>query len=206
MDGRNLLIFTVYLIIVTYVFYKAYQSLENKVTVELESADLNEELAINNLKSLVDIDFKKMRPSYQFDELKTLMISIKNKSDIATIRINWDESSISDYEGNVRRVIRVTKGLADIPQKQVPSIIVSSQKITEELSDDRDIGSPLFKPRKLKKASQKGEPFTLRLSFKVTQPGESEQSCFVSCNLVPRKLRWTKALKIALTPLPPKKK
>ena len=206
MDGRNLLIFTVYLIIVTYVFYKAYQSLENKITIELDSAELNEELTINNLKDLVDIDFKKMRPSYQFDELKILVISIKNKSDTATIRVNWDESSISDYEGNVRRVIRVTKGLADVPQKQVPSIIVSSQKITEELSDDRDIGSPLFKTQKLKKASQKGEPFTLRLSFKIAQPGESEQSCFVNCKLLPKKLRWTNALKIALTPLPPKKR
>ncbi len=206
MDGRNLLIFTVYLIIVTYVFYKAYQSLENKITVELDSESLNQELVINDLKDLVEIDFRKMRPSYQFDELKTLMISIKNKSDIATIRVNWDESSISDYEGNVRRVIRVTKGLAEVPQKQVPSIIVSSQKITEELSDDRDLGSPLFKPQKLKKASQKGEPFTLRLSFKITQPGGSEQSGFVSCNLTPKKLRWTQALKIALTPLPPKKK
>lgn len=206
MDGRNLLIFTVYFIIVTYVFYKAYQSLENQITIELDSDDLKEKLALNNLQDLVAIDFNKMRPSYQFDELKTLMISIKNKSDIATIRINWDESSITDYEGNIRRVIRVNKGLTDIPQKQVPSIIVSGQKITEELSDDRDIGSPLFKTQKLKKASQKGEPFILRLSLKITQPGASEQSGFVSCNLIPQQLRWTKALKIALTPLPPKKK
>lgn len=208
MDSRNLLVLTVYLIIVTYVFYKAYQSLETQVTVELDTAFLNEELEANELKDIVDIDFKKLRPSYQLDELKTLRISIKNKSSeesAITIRVNWDESSITNYEGNVSRIIRVTKGIAEIPQKQVPSIIVANQKIDEELSDDKDLNGNLFKVERLKKAAQKSDPFTLRLSFKVSEHGAGERSCFVNCKLIPKKLRWTKALVIALTP-PPKKK
>ncbi len=208
MDNRNLLVFTVYLIIVTYVFYKAYQSLETQVTIDLDTESLNEELVANDLKDIVDIDFKKLKPSYQLDDVKVLKIGIKNKSSeesAITIRINWDESSITNYEGNVSRIIRVTKGLSEVPQKQVPSIIVANQKIEEELSDDKDLGGNLFKVQKLKKAAQKGDPFTLRLSFKVSQPGAAERACFVNCKLVPKKLRWTKALVIALTP-PPKKK
>jgi hypothetical protein len=207
MDSRNLLVLTVYLIIVAYVFYKAYQSLENKVTLELDTSFLNEELEENGLKDLVEIDFKKLRPSYQLDELKTLKIGIKNKSpeeSAITIRVNWDESSITNYEGNVSRLVRVTKGLAEIPQKQVPSIIVANQKIEEDLSDDKDLNGTLFKVEKLKKAARKGDPFTLRLSFRISQPGADERFSFVKCNLTPRKLRWTKALSIALTP-PPKK-
>jgi hypothetical protein len=208
MDSRNLLVFTVYIIIVIYVFYKAYQSLETQITLELDNAFVNDELTTNGIKNIVDIDFKKLKPSYQLDDLKTLRIGIKNKSSedsAITIRVNWDESSITNYEGNVSRIIRVTKGLGEIPQKQVPSIIVANQKIDEELSDDKDINGNLFKVEKLKKASKKSEPFTLRLSFKISQPGAAERSCFVNCKLIPKKLRWTKALVIALTPLPKKK-
>lgn len=208
MDSRNLLVFTVYIIIVIYVFYKAYQSLETQITLELDNAFVNDELTNNGIKELVDIDFKKLKPSYQLDDLKRLRIGIKNKSSeesAITIRVNWDESSITNYEGNVSRIIRVSKGLAEIPQKQVPSIIVANQKIDEELSDDKDINGNLFKVEKLKKASKKSEPFTLRLSFKISQPGTGERSCFVNCKLIPKKLRWTKALLIALTPLPKKK-
>lgn len=208
MDSRNLLVFTVYIIIVIYVFYKAYQSLETQVTLESDNEFLKDELTTNGIKDIVDIDFKKLKPSYQLDDLKTLRIAIKNKSSeesAITIRINWDESSITNYEGNVSRIIRVSKGLAEIPQKQVPSIIVANQKIDEELSDDKNLNGNLFKVEKLKKATKKSEPFTLRLSFKISQPGAAERSCFVNCKLTPKKLRWTKALVIALTPLPKKK-
>jgi hypothetical protein len=208
MESRNLLIITVYIIIVTYVFYKAYQSLETQVTIELDNESLNKELEDKGLKDIVEIDFKKLKPSYQLDELKSLRINVKNKSpedSAITVRVNWDESSITNYEGNVSRIVRVTKGLAEIPQKQVPSIIVANQKIDEEISDDKDINGTLFKVEKLRKACKQGQPFTLRLSFKVSQPGKSEYSCFINCQLFPRKLRWTKALSIALTP-PPKKK
>lgn len=208
MDNRNLLVLTVYIIIVIYVFYKAYQSLETQITLEVDNAFINDELTTNEIKDIVDIDFKKLKQSYQLDDLKTLRIGIKNKSSeesAITIRVNWDESSITNYEGNVSRIIRVTKGLSEIPQKQVPSIIVANQKLDEELSDDKDLSGNLFKVEKLKKASKKSEPFTLRLSFKLSQPGAVERSCFVNCKLTPRKLRWTKALVIALTPLPKKK-
>ena len=208
MDNRNLLVFTVYLIIVTYVFYKAYQSLETQITIDLDTASLNEELVANDLKDIVDIDFKKLKPSYQLDEVKNLKIGIKNKSpeeSAITLRVNWDESSITNYEGNVSRLIRVTKGLSEVPQKQVPSIIVANQKVEEDLSDDKDLGGNLFKVQKLKKAAQKADPFILRLSFKVSQPGAADRTRFINCKLIPKKLRWTKALVIALTP-PPKKK
>lgn len=210
MSGSNLLILTVYLIVVAYVLYKANKSLESKITLELDTANLNNQLEANNLNGLVDINFKKNRPSYQYDELKTIMVTIQNKFDEATqaiIRVNWDESSIIDYENALVRTIRVSKGMAEIPQKQVPTVITPGQKIDQEISDDKDIGAPLFpKTLKFRAAVLKGIPFYVRLSLKIAQPGKDERSCFISCKLSPRKLRWTRALAIELTPKPPKKK
>jgi hypothetical protein len=97
MESRNLLIITVYIIIVTYVFYKAYQSLETQVSIELDTESLNQQLEMYDLKGLIDINFNKMKRKYQFDELQTLVLTIKNKlpdHTQATIRIVWDESSI----------------------------------------------------------------------------------------------------------------
>ena len=210
MDSRNLLILTVYLIIVAYVFYKAYSSLENLITLELDTEELNQQLEIYELKGLIDISFKKMKPKYQFDELKTLTVTIKNKfaeNTQTTIRINWDESSIIDFEDSPRRTIRVdlTKGLTEVPEKQVPTPLTPNQKIDENLTDDQHLTSALFKVNQFKKATQKGQPFHLRLSLNVSQPGKSDRFCLVRCSLIPRKLNWTKALSISLTPLPKKK-
>ena len=100
MDGKNLLIFTVYLIVVVYVFYKAYSSLENQVTIELDAESLKQQLSLYNLNGLIDISFKKMFAKYEFDDLKTVVVTIKNKFEEdtkKTIRINLDESSIIDF-------------------------------------------------------------------------------------------------------------
>lgn len=205
MENLNLLIFTVYIIIVVYVFYKAYQSLESQVTIDPNYDVINKELELNGLKEVVEISFKKLRRSYQINQLKTLMIGIRNKSENSFIRVNWDESSITDFDGITGRLIRVTRGLTEIPQKQVVSVAVPGQKLEEEISDDKDIAGLLFKPAKLRKATLKGNPFYLGLSLKIAELGGVERSYFLRCEMMPRKLRWTKALAIALTP-PPKKK
>jgi len=210
MESRNLLILTVYLIIVTYVFYKAYQSLETQVSIELDTESLNQQLEMYELKGLIDINFNKMKRKYQFDELQTLVLTIKNKlpdHPQATIRIVWDESSIIDFEDSPRRTIReaLTKGLTEVPEKQNPTPLTPNQKIDENLTDEQHLGKPLFKIDQFKKAAKKGQPFYLRLTLSVSKPGQRDRFCLVRCSLIPRKLSWTKALSIALTP-PPKKK
>ena len=44
MDSRNLLIFTVYLIIVSYVLYQAYKALGNQVVIDTDYSSLNQQL------------------------------------------------------------------------------------------------------------------------------------------------------------------
>jgi uncharacterized protein YpmB len=71
MESVNLLIFTVYIIVVTYVFYQAYKSLENQVTITLDKDALDRQLEEQELKNSVEIKFK-LKSRYSLDGLKTL--------------------------------------------------------------------------------------------------------------------------------------
>ena len=204
MDSRNLLIFTVYLIVVIYVFYQAYKSLDNQIVISPDSDYLNRQLEEQNLKEIVDIKFK-FKPRYRLDELTKLMINIKNISQEETIRVDWDESSITDFDNVTGRVIRLAPGMTDVPQNQAISIIVPNRMIEEELSDDKSIIGSLFKPDKLKKATAKSSPFYLRLFFTVSNLANTKRSYTLFCQFIPKKLHWAKALTLELKPKPSKK-
>lgn len=202
MDSRILLVFTVYLIVVTYVLYQAYKSLDNQVVIQLDSTDLNRQLSEQELSDVAEIKFR-LRDSYRLDEITKLPLILKNISLETTILIDWDQSSITDFDNSVARVIRLTPGMTEIPQKQVASIIVPGQVLEAELSDDKTIAGSLFKPGKLKKAAATATPFRLRLFLTISHLG-IEHFHTLSCQFIPKKLGWTKALVIALKPKPPK--
>jgi hypothetical protein len=199
MDSRNLLIFTVYLIIVSYVLYQAYKALGNQVVIDTDYSSLNQQLEEQEIKELIDIKFK-FKDRYKLDELTKMMISIKNTSQEDTIRVDWDESSITDFDKVTGRVIRLATGMTNIPQSQAVSIIVPGRIIQEELSDDKSIISPLFKPAKIKEASIKNNPFYLRLFLTISNPTGAKRSYTLRCKFIPKPLGLAKALSIELKP------
>jgi hypothetical protein len=199
MDSRNLLIFTVYLIIVSYVLYQAYKALGNQVVIDTDYSSLNQQLEEQEIKKLIDIKFK-FQDRYKLDELTKLMISIKNTSEEDTIRVDWDESSITDFDKVTGRVIRLATGMTNIPQSQAVSIIVPGRIIQEELSDDKSILSPLFKPAKIKEASVKNNPFYLRLFLTISSPTGAKRSYTLRCKFIPKPLHFAKALSLELKP------
>jgi len=199
MDSRNLLIFTVYLIIVSYVLYQAYKALGNQVVIETDYSSLTQQLEEQEIKDLIDIKFK-FKDRYKLDELTKLMIIIKNTSEEDTIRVDWDESSITDFDKVTGRVIRLATGMTNIPQSQAVSIIVPGRIIQEELSDDKSILSPLFKPAKIKEASVKNNPFYLRLFLTISSPTGAKRSYTLRCKFIPKPLHFAKALSIELKP------
>jgi hypothetical protein len=197
--SRNLLIFTVYFICVTYIFYQAYKSLDTKVTIETDSDYTNDQLTEQDLGDVIELKFK-FRDSYKLSDLTKLPISIKNISPESTVHVIWDQSSITDFQQVTGRVIRLTPGMTDIPQSQAVSIIVPGQIIETDLSDDNSVTGPLFKPEKLRKATEKPDPFSLRLFLKITDPVKDERSCPLRCRFIPKKLSLRKALGIAMKP------
>jgi hypothetical protein len=202
-DSRNLLVFTVYCIVVVYVFYQAYKSLGNQVVVELDSRDLNRQLDEEELRDVVDIKFR-FRDSYRLDELTRLMLIMKNISEETTIRVDWDESSIADFDNSTDRVIRLAPGTTEIPQKQVITPLLPGQSLESELTGEKAIPGSLFKPAKLKNAADRSKPFRLRLVLTTSHLGSDQNFHSLSCQFFPQKLRWTKALTIAMKPKKPK--
>jgi hypothetical protein len=203
MDAPNLLILTVYILIVAYIFYQAYQSLDSKVTIETNNEYLNQDLEEQQLKQLIDIKFK-FQNSYDLDQLTKLQLSIQNISLEDTVYVDWNLSSITDFDKVTARVIRLTKGMKEIPQSQAITTILPGQKIEEDLSDDKSIVAPLFKPEKLKKALAKATPFSLRLFLIVSNLDGTKRSSPLHCQFIPRKLGLAKALTLALKPKKPK--
>lgn len=199
MSSTDFLIVTVYCIIVSYVFYLANRSLGDQVRIEPDYKSLNRELERQELNGLLDIKFK-LRPKYGFPDLTRLPISIKNTSPDATIRVEWDECAITDFDNVTERVIKLVSGMTDLPQKQAVSIIVPGRNLEEELSHEKAITKPLFKEVKLRKALEKPKPFSLRLRLKVTNPTSDERLYTVRCDFLPRKLGWAKAYSLALKP------
>jgi len=194
----NLFVVTVYLIIVALTFSKAVESLESQIVIKGDSDFLNEQLEEHELKELLEIKFK-LAPSYKIAEFKHLPFNIKNKSENSSIDIDWDRSSIMDFENGGRRAIRVLDDDQEVPQKQVATILVAGENRDIKVSDEK-FNDPLFAEKKLKKATEKADPFHLRLSLKLIEGDAKTRTCCLSLRFIPKKLLWTKAISLALKP------
>ncbi|MFE1745461.1 hypothetical protein [Coleofasciculus sp. H7-2] len=208
MDDRNLLILTVYIICVTYVLYRVFKSVDrNQVIVHLDGESLNGQLEAQNLKDRVDIQFK-LEKRYQLDQLRQLSIQIDNQSPDHSIDVDWDRSSLTDFDGRSRRVIRLTPSMIlDLSQHQVFSFIGAGKTLKEKLTveevlqrdsqtDVLKISAPLFDPSKLKKLS--GTDNTLQFSLMLVlhllrSTGETGNSVIhiLSCDFTVKKAPWT---------------
>lgn len=198
-NSADLLIFTVYVIVTSYILYQAYKSLEIKVVIAPDLDYINQQLEEKEIKDIIDISFK-FAPSYRIEDLTKIPIVIKNKTKDESIHVDWDECTITDFDGVSARAIRIAPGIVDVPQKQALDKIAPNRKIDENLSDDKSIKGSLFKPLKLKKAAAKKTPFFLRLFFTRVNIAGGRASYAVECRFLPKKLRLKKAITLAFKP------
>lgn len=154
---RNLLIFTLFFIIVAYVLYRATNSMQDKAIIKWDKEGLKKQLA--SLRDVV-VDFV-IAPQYKLDQLRELTVIIENKSSVYNLIVDWDQCVLTDVEGRSRRVIRVFTGMtADVFQGQASSFIPQGQKLRENITDEESlkqesngswkVTSPLFDLDKLK--------------------------------------------------------
>ncbi|MFP5272310.1 hypothetical protein [Coleofasciculus sp.] len=195
--ARNVLVLTIYFIVVALVFNRAFQSLDKLVNFETDSAYLNKELSANKLQDILNVKFS-FAEKYELDELHRLCMSIENKSKDVFVEIDWKQCFISDFDKRIRRAIRVIPGKNEAAA-QSPSTILPGQTLKEEISDEK-IGSPLFDPKKLQAAADKTDYFYLRLFLKISEANVGGRSCNLRCQFIAKNLSWQKALALALQP------
>ncbi len=90
---QNLVVLTLYIIGVSYVFNRMIESIDDQVKFEFKKGIVDEQLKEQNLQDQIGISCK-LKSSYPIDDLKDLLISIENKSDNIAVYVDWDNSSL----------------------------------------------------------------------------------------------------------------
>ncbi|MBH8551803.1 hypothetical protein I8751_05305 [Nostocaceae cyanobacterium CENA357] len=154
-SDQNLVVLTLYIIGVSYVFNLMVESIDDQVKFAYKKATVEDQLKEQNLQDQIGISFK-LNASYSLgkpeEELKELLISIENKSDNLAIYVDWDSSTlVFETTKQSRRVIRKSPGLTrDLGVPQVPSLIAPkktlSEAVTAENVFERDPVSAIYKP------------------------------------------------------------
>ncbi|NEO27615.1 MAG: hypothetical protein F6K03_12160 [Kamptonema sp. SIO4C4] len=176
----NLLILVVYGIVVAYVFYQMWLDLDECVSLTFEKEELAKTLENLELTGFVDVTFK-LKDLYKPEALRELEVTIQNKAETRSLLVIWERCTLANFKGKALRVIRVIPGMSlDLSQSQTYSFIAPGQQIKEKITvesalkandhGELAIAAPLFKPKKLEKAAEKGDRFTLRLVIEMTQP------------------------------------
>ena len=218
MNQTDLIILVVYLLVITYVIYQAINSLEAQTIIRFDRAALEqvlkqEKIADISLNNFIDISFS-TQGRFKFSEQPaTLGAIIQNRSNTATVTIDWDNSSITNHIGRVRRVIRLVPNLqpSDLSEPQVKSTIPPSRSLQVTLvpedilkpNDDKTGVVPkgaIVSMAEVEKDKgtyakfidrQTALQFTLRLLFQiinVTDGAKREYWCFVPCTFVIEKI------------------
>ncbi|RCJ30908.1 hypothetical protein A6770_20505 [Nostoc minutum NIES-26] len=131
-SDQNLVVLTLYIIGVSYVFNLMVESIDDKIKFEFQKAVVDDQLKEQNLQDQIGISFK-LNASYSFDDLKELLVSIENKSDNLAVYVDWDNSSlVAEYSKQSRRVIRKSPDLTrDLAVPQSPSLIAPGKTLSE---------------------------------------------------------------------------
>ncbi|MBW4616022.1 MAG: hypothetical protein KME21_22605 [Desmonostoc vinosum HA7617-LM4] len=132
---QNLVVLTIYIIGVSYAFNRMVESIDDQIKFEFKKAVVEEQLNQQNLQDKIGISFK-LKPSYSYDDLKDLALSVENKSDNIAIYVDWDNSSlVVEHSKQSRRVIRKSPDLTrDLAVPQSPSLIAPKKTLTETVT------------------------------------------------------------------------
>ncbi|MEH2258499.1 hypothetical protein [Nostoc sp.] len=222
-SDQNLVVLTIYIIGVSYVFNRMIESIDDQVKFEFKKGIVEEQLKEHNLDDKIGISFK-LKSSYPIDDLKDLGISIENKSDNVAVYVDWDNSSlVVEHSKQSRRVIRKSPDLTrDLAVPQSPSLIAPKKTLSETVTAedvfqrDQVAGTylakkPLIDINGLQKGqkklyndfiSRKKElDFSLQLVLRISEVrlglapgGDFPPISIINCPFTVRKLPWTYAL------------
>ncbi|MBD2505485.1 hypothetical protein [Anabaena azotica] len=221
---QNLLVLTIYIIGVTYVFNQMISSIDERIKYNYKKAVVDDQLKQQELDAKIDISFK--FSSYNsYDEVKELSITIENKSDDVAVYVDWDNSSIVvEHTKQSRRVIRRSPDLTrDLAVPQSPSLIVPKKSLSASITAEDvlklengtySVSKPLIDITGLKSGGPpqkklygdfinrgKELEFSLQLVMRLTKvraglaPGaEYPPISIINCPFTIKKLPWTYAL------------
>ncbi len=222
-SDQNLIILTIYIIVVSYVFNRMVESIDDQIKFEFKKGTVEDQLKEQNLDDKIGISFK-FKSSYPIDDLKDLSMSIENKSENIAVYVDWDNSSlVVEHSKQSRRVIRKSPDLTrDLAVPQSPSLIAPKKTLSETVTAEdvfqRDQATGTYSAKKPLvdiNGLQKGQKklyndfinrrkeldFSLQLVLRISEvrggiaPGVNfPPISIINCPFTVRKLPWTYAL------------
>jgi hypothetical protein len=136
---NNLLILTLYIIGITYIFNQMIESIDDQIRIIFEKASVDEQLKAKNLQDKIGISFS-LSTLYKIEDPKTLSINIENKSDNLAIYVEWDNCAFEEFDGVSRRVIRISPNVTrDLAVAQSTSLIVPKKTLKEQVAPESSI-------------------------------------------------------------------
>ncbi|MDZ8184169.1 MAG: hypothetical protein RMX96_04810 [Nostoc sp. ChiSLP02] len=221
-SDQNLIVLTIYIIGVIYVFNRMVESIDDQIKFEFKKGIVDDQLREQNLDDKIGISFR-LKSSYPIDELKDLSMSIENKSENIAVYVDWDNTSlVVEHSKQSRRVIRKSPDLTrDLAVPQSPSLIVPKKTLSETVTAEdvlqrQENGTysaqkPLIDINGLQKGQKKlyndfinrrkELEFSLQLVLRISEmrvgvaPGVNfPPISIINCPFTVRKLPWTYAL------------
>jgi hypothetical protein len=145
----DLIILFIYLIGVTYVLARAIGSLDDQTRMDFDKKRSNYDQQVTEkkfgdipLKDILEVGFSPEPVRYKFSEQpKFVQMTMRNKSDKLYIYVHWDDSSMTNYEARVRRVLRISPGvrLTDLTESQVPGIAPPMHALRDRMTTDESM-------------------------------------------------------------------
>ena len=131
----NLIVLTLYIIGVSYILNLMVESIEDQIKFQLNSEEIAKQLKEQELDDKIAINFK-LKPFYDIDGLKDLLLILNNKSDNIAVYVDWDNCSFAENHKNVsRRIIRKSPDVSrDLGVPQSPGLIAPSQTLVQGIT------------------------------------------------------------------------
>ena len=152
MGNTDILILTVYFICVFYVLYQAFNSLEDRITITLDSealkAALETQLQRGDLDNRLDVNVEP-QGSRPLGSLNDLTVTIKNDYSDIQISVDWDRSSLTRPTPGpkkstlllAQRVIHLIPTMTlDLFHNQASSIVNPGEKLKANVTTEDVLG------------------------------------------------------------------
>lgn len=203
----NLAILALYLLCVAYVFYQMKKDIESRIIlyITVDDAAIEEQLIAQELQGIVEISFR-FRGQYPLTPVPNLSLSAVNRSDSQWVYLHWADSTLTDFSGRSRRIVRIPPGMTlDLFQSQVFSAIAPGQVAQETLTAEDTLQrneagvlaavAPLFSANALHSAALRSSRSSLQLVLRVGDPGSQEgRFCLLTCDFAVSKLSWRRMM------------
>lgn len=152
-SDQNLVVLTLYIIGVSFVFNRMVESIDDRIKFEFKKGSVDDQLKEQNLQDQIGVSFK-FDNSHSLGnpekELKELSLSIENKSDNIAIYVDWDNSAlIVDYSKQSYRVIRKSPDVTrDLGVPQIFSVIAPKKTLSETVTAENvfKLEDKIYKP------------------------------------------------------------